>query len=147
MSTSQERVYGLVDIATKPIQWFIGGLTLLFLVLCGIGVLVWMAIQNSLAAHTIIWSDVTTAALAIFALATFCVAPYYVVVFGPICFLAFGWFVGDPVRSELALKYTYSGGFFKFLVFLWFLFGFVQGIVRMQRKKQREALIQSYQSR
>src|SRR5512140_721682 len=100
LAERQSRVYEVLDIATKPAQWFLGGLKLLLLGVIIVAVLVGTPFYYWFTGGTVTGDMVLNAVLALSTLVLFCMCPWYVVVGGVLFWGTFGfWLDAHPDQT------------------------------------------------
>jgi hypothetical protein len=82
MSSPQERVYGVLDIVTKPLQWFIGGLKVLGVLLLAALVAIFTPVYHLVTTGTASAIEIEIAIFVIGLLILFFSAPWYTVLGG-----------------------------------------------------------------
>jgi hypothetical protein len=87
----QNRVYGVLDVATKPAQWLIGGFEVLLFGLILAGVAIGTPIYYFCTAGTVTSAMLITSALALAAVVLFFLSPWYFVVGGLVYWFTLGW--------------------------------------------------------
>lgn len=91
----QARVYELLDVATKPEQWLLGGLKLLLLAVIVVAVFVGTPIYYLCTGGTVTYDMVANAVTALATLILFFLCPYYVVCGGTLFWGGLGWWLFD----------------------------------------------------
>jgi hypothetical protein len=123
----QDNVYELLDVATKPAQWFLGGLKLLLLAVIIVAVLVGTPFYYWFTGGTVTADMVLNAVLALSTLVLFFLCPWYVVVGGVLFWVSFGfWLDAHPDQTVFQSPRNMHLGFV--------LFGYGQYAVRLAIK-------------
>ncbi len=86
----QNRVYGVLDVATKPAQWFLGGLQLLLFGLVLAGMAIGTPIYYFCTGGTVTLAMLTTAGLSLAAVILFFLSPWYFVFGGIVYWMGLG---------------------------------------------------------
>jgi hypothetical protein len=120
----QARVYEVLNVATKPAQWFLGGLKLFLFAIIIVIVLVATPFYLLFTHQTVTGGDLLAALNAVAALVLFILCPYYVVLGGPLYFVTTAWWLETYHEDWLASGwFTLSRWFFVWVAigYGWFL--------------------------
>jgi hypothetical protein len=131
MSSPQERVYGVLDILTKPVQWFVGGLKVLGFLLLAAVIAIVTPVYHLVTTGTASATEIEIALFVIGLLILFFAAPWYTVIGGIALFAtAFVYSAFNPDASAPSYELVRN------VLWCFQLVGFLWVVVKRSRRNR-----------